>query len=51
MSLPTLFDTSIHVPDNPDKFIDQFRFFLRSKNYRYAIEQTYVHWVLRLSLL
>jgi len=47
MSLPTLSDTPIHIPDKPSKFIDQFRFFLRSKNYKYATEQTYVHWVLR----
>ena len=40
-------DTPVSIPEKPHKFIDQFRYFLRSKNYKYATEQTYVHWVLR----
>lgn len=47
MNPPTLSDTPIHIPEKPTRFVDQFRFFLRSKNYKYATEQTYIHWVVR----
>lgn len=47
MNPNALADTPVPIPEKPIKFIDQFRFFLRSKNYKYATEKTYVHWAVR----
>lgn len=35
------------IPDKPVRLMDQFRAWMRRKNYRYKTEQTYVHWVVR----
>jgi integron integrase len=35
------------LPDKPVRLMDQFRAWMRRKNYRYKTEQTYVHWVVR----
>src|SRR5690606_9256739 len=35
------------VPEKPVRLMDQFRAWMRRKNYRYKTEQTYVHWVVR----
>ena len=40
-------DTTVPIPEKSIKFIDQFRFLLRSKNYKYATEKTHVHWAVR----
>ncbi len=39
-------DIPVSIPAKPQRFIDQFRFFIRSRNYKYTTEQTYVKWVL-----
>lgn len=35
------------LPKRPVRLMDQFRTFLRQRNYRYATEKTYVFWVLQ----
>lgn len=38
-------DIPVPVPDKPVRLMDQFRAWMRANHYRYATEQTYVHWV------
>ena len=38
-------DIPRQLPAKPVRLLDQFRFYLRQNNYRYATEKTYVHWV------
>lgn len=38
-------DIPIPLPNNPVRFIDKFRTFIRLDGKAYATEQTYVHWV------
>ncbi len=35
------------LPEEPSRFVDQLRFFIRQSGLAYKTEQTYVHWVLR----
>lgn len=35
------------IPEKPVRLMDQFRAWMRLKNFRYRTEQTYVHWVVR----
>ncbi|WP_062815343.1 integron integrase [Alcanivorax sp. NBRC 102024] len=35
------------LPGKPVRLLDQFRFYLRQNNYRYATEKTYMHWVVQ----
>lgn len=39
-------DIPVPIKKGSSNFINQFREFMRSKNYKYSTEQTYVHWVL-----
>ncbi len=39
-------DIPIKIPENPAKFMDKFRFFIRARGMAYKTEQTYVNWVL-----
>ena len=40
-------DIPIPLPQNPSRFMDQFRAFIRSKHMAYKTEQTYCRWVLQ----
>lgn len=39
-------DIPVTIPAKPTRFIDQFRYFIRARHYKYTTEQTYVKWVL-----
>jgi len=38
-------DIAKEIPDKPLRLMDQFRFFIRAKNYALKTEKTYCHWV------
>lgn len=42
-----ILDVPPKLPDNPIRFMDQFRALIRSRNLAYKTEQTYCHWVKR----
>lgn len=43
-------DVPSAIPDQPVKFLDRLRRFIRTEGLRYSTEQTYVHWVRRFIL-
>jgi len=40
-------DVPINIPNNPSRFIDKLRAYIRTQNLAYRTEQTYIHWILR----
>lgn len=40
-------DVRCQLPEQPVRFMDRFRAFIRSRNLSYSTEKTYTHWVLR----
>ena len=47
MSSPKVMDVRAPIARNSNKFIDQFRYFIRSKGLAFTTEKTYVLWVRR----
>jgi len=47
MSNPNVMDVRAPIERNSSKFIDQFRYYIRSKGLAYTTEKTYVLWVKR----
>ncbi len=42
-----ILDVPPKLPDNPTRFMDRLRVFIRSRNMAYKTEQTYCHWIRR----